>query len=163
MKFDGKTIYCSLDIETSGFDPLKEEILEVGFVLFHFVKVILDPKNQNISEDEILVASMTRPEFLPLMKKAKAFITNEGGITCHAAIVSREMNKPCIIGTKNATQIIKDGDLIEVDADVVVLGVGSGRELAIRSFMAHGIEINGISDATPVPHNGPKAKKPRRV
>ncbi len=49
------------------------------------------------------------------------------------------------------------------DSDVVVLGVGSGREPAIRAFMAHGIEITSILDATPVPHNGPKAKKPRRV
>lgn len=49
------------------------------------------------------------------------------------------------------------------DSDVVVLGVGSGREPAIRAFMAHGIEITSIQDATPVPHNGPKAKKPRRV
>jgi len=50
-----------------------------------------------------------------------------------------------------------------VDAGVVVRGVGSGREPAIRAFMAHGIEITSIKDATPVPHNGPKAKKPRRV
>lgn len=49
------------------------------------------------------------------------------------------------------------------DADVVVCGVGSGREPAIRAFMAHGIEITAIEDATPVPHNGPKPKKPRRV
>lgn len=49
------------------------------------------------------------------------------------------------------------------DADVVVRGVGSGREPAIRAFMAHGIEITSVADATPVPHNGPKAKKPRRV
>ncbi|HTE48651.1 MAG TPA: 30S ribosomal protein S11 [Candidatus Paceibacterota bacterium] len=49
------------------------------------------------------------------------------------------------------------------DADIVVLGVGSGREPAIRAFMAHGIEITSIVDATPMPHNGPKAKKPRRV
>ena len=49
------------------------------------------------------------------------------------------------------------------DADVVVLGVGSGREPVIIAFMAHGIEITSIQDATPVPHNGPKAKKPRRV
>jgi len=49
------------------------------------------------------------------------------------------------------------------DAGVVVLGVGSGREPAIRAFMAHGIEITSILDATPVPHNGPKPKKPRRV
>ncbi len=49
------------------------------------------------------------------------------------------------------------------EADVVVKGVGSGRESAIRSFMGKGIEISGIRDVTPVPHNGPKAKKPRRV
>ena len=61
-----------------------------------------------------------------------------------------------IIGGKAAALGVKD-------ADVVVLGVGSGREPAIRAFMAHGIEITAIQDATPVPHNGPQAKKPRRV
>lgn len=61
-----------------------------------------------------------------------------------------------IIGDKAAALGVKD-------ADVVVLGVGSGREPAIRAFMAHGIEVTSIFDATPVPHNGPKAKKPRRV
>jgi len=61
-----------------------------------------------------------------------------------------------VIGSKATILGVKD-------ADVVVLGVGSGREPAIRAFMAHGIEITSILDATPVPHNGPKAKKPRRV
>ena len=61
-----------------------------------------------------------------------------------------------IIGSKAAALGVKD-------ADVVVRGVGSGREPAIRAFMAHGIEITSVKDATPVPHNGPKAKKPRRV
>lgn len=70
-----------------------------------------------VKKGEILVASMTRPEFLPAMQKAAAFITDEGGITSHAAIVSREMNKPCIIGTKIATQVFKDGDIVEVDAN----------------------------------------------
>ena len=65
----------------------------------------------------ILVTSMTRAEFVPLMKKAVAVITDEGGITCHAAIMSRELKIPCIIGTKNATRVLKDGDLVEVDAD----------------------------------------------
>ncbi|MEK7459684.1 MAG: 30S ribosomal protein S11 [Patescibacteria group bacterium] len=50
-----------------------------------------------------------------------------------------------------------------IDADVIIKGVGSGREPAIRAFMAYGIDINSIKDTTPVPHNGPKAKKPRRV
>jgi pyruvate,water dikinase len=60
---------------------------------------------------------MTRPEFVPLMKKAAGIVTDEGGITCHAAIISRELGKPCIIGTQTATQIIKDGDLVEVRAN----------------------------------------------
>ena len=61
-----------------------------------------------------------------------------------------------VIGGKAAILGVKD-------ADVVILGVGSGREPAVRAFMAHGIEITSVFDATPVPHNGPKAKKPRRV
>jgi len=69
------------------------------------------------NEGEILVTSMTRPEFLPLMKKAAGIVTNEGGVTCHAAIVSRELGKPCIIGTGRATSVIKDGDLVEVRAN----------------------------------------------
>jgi pyruvate,water dikinase len=60
---------------------------------------------------------MTQPEFLPAMKKAVAIITDEGGLTCHAAIVARELKRPCIIGTKNATKILRDGDYVEVDAN----------------------------------------------
>ena len=67
----------------------------------------------------------------------------------------QEMFKDCEMGT-SAYSGVKD-------AEVVVRGVGSGREPAIRAFMANGIEILSIKDATPVPHNGPKAKKPRRV
>lgn len=68
-------------------------------------------------EGEILVASMTRPEYIIAMKKATAFVTDEGGITCHAAIISRELKKPCIIGTKIATKVLRDGDMVEVDAE----------------------------------------------
>jgi len=78
------------------------------------VRVVLDVRQAAFEEGEILVTSMTRPEFVPLMRKARAIITDEGGITCHAAIVSREMNKSCIIGTKNATKILKTGDHIEM-------------------------------------------------
>lgn len=70
-----------------------------------------------LQDGDILITGMTRPEFVPVMKKAAAIVTNEGGITCHAAIISRELGKPCIIGTKNATQVIKDGDLVEVRAN----------------------------------------------
>ncbi len=72
---------------------------------------------QDFKEGEVLVASMTRPEYLPAMKKACAIVTDEGGITCHAAIVSRELGIPCIIGTKIATKTLQDGDTVEVKAN----------------------------------------------
>ncbi|MBU0636902.1 hypothetical protein KKH16_01700 [Patescibacteria group bacterium] len=82
------------------------------------VKIVLTNKDiYKVSIGDILVSPMTRPDFVPAMKKAAAFVTDEGGVTCHAAIVAREMKKPCIIGTKIATQILKDGDKVEVDAN----------------------------------------------
>ena len=68
-------------------------------------------------EGEILVCPMTNPDYMPAVHKAKAIITDEGGILCHAAIISRELKIPCIIGTKIATKVLHDGDLVEVDAD----------------------------------------------
>ncbi len=66
---------------------------------------------------DILVAGMTRPEYIGLMKKAAAIVTSDGGITCHAAIVARELGKPCVTGTRIALKVLKDNDLVEVDAD----------------------------------------------
>ena len=63
-----------------------------------------------------MVAIQTMPELLPAMNKAVAFVTDIGGITSHAAIVAREMKKPCVIGTRIGTKILKDGDRVEVDA-----------------------------------------------
>ncbi|MCX6762862.1 MAG: PEP-utilizing enzyme [Candidatus Moranbacteria bacterium] len=76
----------------------------------------LDKLNK-LQEKEILITPMTTPDFFVAMKRAVAFVTDEGGITCHAAIVARELGKPCIIATKIATKVIRSGDLIEVDAD----------------------------------------------
>ena len=72
---------------------------------------------------EILVARMTDPNYVPIMKIARGIITDIGGITAHAAIVARELKKPCIIGTKFATQILKDGMMVEVDADKGVVKI----------------------------------------
>lgn len=71
----------------------------------------------SVNKGDILVASMTRPEMVVAMEKAKGIITDEGGVTCHAAVVSRELGIPCIIGTKIATKILKNGDLVELDAN----------------------------------------------
>ncbi len=81
-------------------------------------RLIMTPNDLvKMRRGEILITVMTFPHFISAMEKAKAFVTDEGGILCHAAIVSREMKKPCVIGTKNATQIFKDGDYLEVDAN----------------------------------------------
>jgi phosphohistidine swiveling domain-containing protein len=92
-------------------------------------RIITDPTNdKGFQKGDILVTGMTRPEFVPLMKKAAGVVTNEGGITSHAAIISRELKKPCIVGTKVATTFLKDGDLIEVDAKAGVVRVLKGSE-----------------------------------
>ncbi len=69
-----------------------------------------------VEDGEIIVTEMTTPDFVPALKKAKGIVTNEGGVTCHAAIIARELKKPCIIGTRIATQVLKNGDEVEVDA-----------------------------------------------
>ncbi len=81
------------------------------------VKIVKDAhQTLNLLKNTILVTNNTTPEFVPLIKQAVAIVTEQGGITTHAAIVSRELGIPCIIGTKIATQVLKDGDLVEVDA-----------------------------------------------
>ena len=81
-------------------------------------KIVLSSKDfDKLKKGEILVTTMTSVDFVPVIERAGAFVTNEGGITSHASILAREMNKPCILGTKNATQLIKDGDFVEVDAN----------------------------------------------
>jgi len=81
------------------------------------VHILLDPHaTDTFKEGDILVAPMTSPEYVFAMKKAAAVITDTGGLTSHAAIVSRELNIPCLVNTKIATQVLKDGDEVEVDA-----------------------------------------------
>ena len=123
---------------------VKEIIKEQGIIEFNKVKrtstikgmssfpgkvnglvriVFSQAEAKKLRTGEILVASMTTPELLGGMRKASAFITDEGGILCHAAIVARELKKPCIIGTGNATEVLKDGDEVEVDADKGVVKI----------------------------------------
>jgi len=82
------------------------------------VKLFLGALNTTeIPKGSILVTGMTNPQMLPFLKNVSAIVTDEGGITSHAAIISREFHIPCIVGTKIATQILKNGDLVELDAD----------------------------------------------
>lgn len=81
------------------------------------VQIIHNPAKEKFKPGGILVTSMTRPEFVPLMKQAKAVLCDEGGVLSHAAIVSRELNIPCIVGLGHAMVSLKNGDLVEVNAD----------------------------------------------
>ena len=78
---------------------------------------------KKVQKGDILVCPMTLPEYVPAMKKSAAIVTNEGGITCHAAIISREFNIPCVVGTKIATNVLEDGDKVEVDANNGVIKI----------------------------------------
>lgn len=85
------------------------------------VRIIMNIKEINkIKQGDVLITPMTTPDFVPILKKVYAIVTDEGGVTCHAAIVSREFSIPCIVGTGNATKVFKDGDVIEVDAKLGV-------------------------------------------
>lgn len=98
-------------------DELKGELAYPGHIKGK-VKVVLNQDDfKKFKKGEILVTRVTDPSYVPIMKIAKAIITDIGGITCHAAIVARELKKPCIIGTKIATQVFKNGDLVEVDVN----------------------------------------------
>lgn len=82
------------------------------------VRKITDSRQiDTLEQGEVLVTYMTSPDYTIGMKKAGAIITDEGGVTCHAAIVSRELKKPCIVGTRIATRILKTGDIVEVDSE----------------------------------------------
>lgn len=116
---DKKVIKKILDIiKKSGRDDKIQGTVAYQGKVRGKVRVILEKKDlSNFKKGEIIVARSTMPDYTPFMKLAKAIITDEGGITCHAAIVSREMKIPCIVGAKIATQILKNGDLVEVDAE----------------------------------------------
>ena len=82
------------------------------------VKIIILPDDiKKMKLGDILVAPETAPDFLPAMAIAAGIITNRGGVTSHAAIVSRELGKPCIVGVKDATSILRDGQMIELNAE----------------------------------------------
>lgn len=112
---DAKKIYNAIFLKP-GKGEIRGQIANAPVkTLTGEVQIILDTYKQKFTPGRILVTSMTRPDFVPIMRRAKAIITDEGGITCHAAIVSRELGIPCIIGTKVATKILKTGDTIELD------------------------------------------------
>lgn len=81
------------------------------------IQIIESPADENFTEGNILVCKLTDVHYLPLMQKAKAIITDLGGITSHPAIIARELNIPCLVGTKSATKALRNGDQVEIDME----------------------------------------------
>ena len=107
------------------------------------VRVLADVKDgARLQDGEVLVAQMTNPDWLPTMRRASALVTDSGGMTCHAAIVARELGVPCIVGARTATKDLKDGTVVTVDGT-------HGRVLAGRAVGGAQTEpVAGVAPAT---------------
>lgn len=109
-------LYAEEKIKLVKTDVISGIVASVGNKIVRGkVRILLEPTNP-IKKGEILVTTLTSPEYIFAMRKSRAIITDSGGLGSHAAIVSRELRIPCIVGTKIATKVLKDGDLVEVDA-----------------------------------------------
>ena len=103
-------------------EPVVETVLRgrsacMGVCLGKAVVVERNQDVQDFSYGDILVSLEADPDLIPIMKKAGAIVTDQGGITCHAAVIAREFNIPCVTGTISATKVIKTGDIVFVDAN----------------------------------------------
>jgi pyruvate,water dikinase len=117
------------------------------------VNMIMDVKDiANFKEGEILVTEMTAPDWVPAMRKAAAIVTNGGGMTAHAAIVSRELGVPCVVGTKRATEVLKTGQEVSVDGALGIIYEGiieeekpkvKGEAVAATAVIANAVPITG--------------------
>ncbi|MGB6838838.1 MAG: phosphoenolpyruvate synthase, partial [Microgenomates group bacterium] len=113
------------EIKVARMSLLAGSAASPGIATGH-VRIIKNPKEINkVKKGDVLVSTMTSPDFVPAMKKAAAIVTDQGGQTSHAAIVSRELGVPCIVGTKEATTKLKDGMLVTVDGAKGLVFLGS--------------------------------------
>ncbi|GAA5152294.1 MULTISPECIES: phosphoenolpyruvate synthase [Amycolatopsis] len=92
------------------------------------VRVLTSPEQgKQLRDGEILVAPMTNPDWVPAIRRAAALVTDGGGMTCHAAIVARELGVPCVVGTERATELLTDGQLVTVDGGTGEITAGARR------------------------------------
>lgn len=118
--------YLSMDIDKTikQFTGLPVSRGKEKGMVKGIVKILHTPKSlEKMKKGNILVAPMTSPDYIVAMRKAVAIITDEGGMTSHAAIVSRELKVPCIVGTKIATKILHDGDVVELDVEKGIIHI----------------------------------------
>lgn len=112
-----RIIFFKEEVDFKGARELKGQVAVKGLVVGRVKIVNTVQEIVKMHSGNILVSHMTNPDIVPAMRMAAAIVTDLGGITCHAAIVARELGKPCVIGTKIATKILNDGDMVEVNAN----------------------------------------------
>lgn len=116
------------------------------------VRIILSPLDgADLVDGEVLVAPMTTPDWVPLLRRASALVTDSGGITCHAAIVARELGIPAVVGTTNATQVLKDGQRVAVDGARGVVMPATAAGLATTPVVASAQATNPVAVAPAAP------------
>lgn len=115
------------------------------------VKIVHSPSEINkVKEGDILVAVMTNPDFVPAMRRAAAIVTDEGGRTSHAAIVSRELGVPAVVGSQHATKMLKNGEVITVDGVEGKVYAGSAVITEEDTNVRKDVDLNSIKTATKV-------------
>ncbi len=118
------------------------------------VRIVSDPSElSKVQKGDILVTAMTTPDMVPAMQRAGAIITDEGGMTCHAAIVSREMGTPCIVGTEHATELLKDDQIVTVHASRGIVYAGRMENPKTEEVAVNKVQLasgEGIITATEV-------------
>ncbi len=154
-----ETVWSAKGMASTGVDEVKpHEELKVavkGIAAgkrgygFGIAKVVLSPDeaNEKMTAGDVLVTDMTNPDFVPFMKMASAIVTDKGGITSHAAIVSRELAIPCVVGTETATEVMKTGKEYTVDSRNGIIYEGIMREATEASDQA---AITVAADPAPV-------------
>ena len=155
--FGSKTTEGTANMEENKTQDLKVIVrgISAGRRGYGFgkAKVVLNPEDahRDMKKGDVLVTGMTDPDFVPFMKMASAIVTDKGGITSHAAIVSRELNIPCVVGTENATQIMKTGQEYTVDSrnGVIYEGILSQAVQPVATA-ANGGTVLQMADSAPV-------------
>ncbi len=114
--------------------------------------VVLNPDDahRDMHKGDVLVTGMTDPDFVPFMKMASAIVTDKGGITSHAAIVSRELNIPCVVGTETATQVMKTGKEYTVDSRNGIIYEGILAQALQPTVTQNGAALVTLAEAVPV-------------
>lgn len=139
-----QTEAASEDILTTGLGASPG--LASGRVIIYDESMSLDV----VKDGDVLVTGMTMPDMVPAMSRAAAIVTDEGGMTCHAAIISRELGTPCVVGTGNATSILSDGMMITVDGTTGTVYKG---EITAKASGAEAVAATVVA-ADPVPVTG---------